>query len=42
MEKSLVEEVAPHILGKKAGVAWAAAKGPLREGNEEMLQGAAS
>lgn len=41
-EKSLVEEIAPHVLGQKAGVAWAAVKGPLREGNEEMLQGAAA
>lgn len=41
-EKSMIEEAAPHLLGKKAGVAWAATKGPLREGNEEMMQGAAS
>ncbi len=41
-EKNMVEEVAPHILGKKMGVTWAAAKGPLREGNEEMMQGAAA
>ena len=41
-EKALVEEAAPHLLGKKTGVAWAAAKGPLREGNEEMMQGAAA
>ena len=42
VEKSLVEEAAPHLLGKKAGVTWAAIKGPLREGNEEMMQGAAA
>lgn len=36
-EKDMVEEVSTHLLGKKAGLAWAATKGPLREGNEEML-----
>lgn len=41
-EKAMVEEVAPHMLGKKMGTTWAAIKGPLREGNEEMLQGAAA
>lgn len=41
-EKAMVEEAAPHILGKKMGATWAAVKGPLREGNEEMLQGAAA
>lgn len=41
-EKAMVEEVAPHILGKKMGATWAAVKGPLREGNEEMMQGAAA
>ena len=41
-EKALIEEAAPHLLGKKTGIAWAAVKGPLREGNEEMMQGAAA
>lgn len=41
-EKAMVEEVAPHILGPKMGATWAATKGPFREFNEEMLQGAAA
>ena len=41
-EKALVEEAPDYLLGKKTGAVWAAIKGPLREGNEEMAQGAAS
>lgn len=41
-EKALVELRNSHILGKKMGATVAALKGPTREFNEEMLQGAAS
>lgn len=41
-EKQLVRVVADHAVGSKAGAIWAAAKEPLKEGNEEMAQAAGS
>ena len=41
-EKNLIELGRDYLLGNKAGAVWASIKGPLREGNEEMMQGAIS
>lgn len=41
-EKQLIELYNRHILGKKTGAVYSFLKGPVREGNEEMAQGAAA